>query len=102
MAAPTATTQATAAFLPLIPATNYGALRYNHSTSVLEYYDGDSWEVLSLDATIDARIIQWARTGNTDRIPAGKIANNIARDSEIENWAKTSNATLIPLSLIHI
>ena len=51
-------------------------------------------------AEIDARIADWAETGNTNPIPEGKLVNapvsTTAVDARIADWAETGNTEAIP------
>lgn len=58
-------------------------------------------ESATSNADIDARIADWAETGNTDLIPASKLTNapstgNDDIDARIADWAEASNTELIP------
>ena len=50
------------------------------------------------DASVNALIATFARTGNTDFIPDSKLDATIARLSQVARWAQASNADIIPIA----
>ena len=49
----------------------------------------------AVDARITAGVLDWAETGNTSRLPDGKIPTAIARDSEVTSAISTETAARI-------